>query len=76
MDKLNQILAQVLGIDENSITEKTSPETVESWDSFNGLMIVSELEQNFKVKFSMEEVLLVKNVGDIRKTLQKHQVQV
>ena len=76
MKRLNLLLSKVLGIDENSITDSTSPDNVESWDSFNGLMLVSELEKEFNVKFTMEEVTSVKNVKDIKNSLKKHGVNI
>ncbi len=72
MDKLNKILADVLEIEVSAITDQTSPETVQNWDSFNALIIVSELEAKFNVKFTMEEIVAVKNVGDIRAALKRH----
>lgn len=75
MDRLKNLLSKVLGIDPKSITDEISPANVESWDSFNGLVLVSELEKQFKVKFTIDEVTSVKNVGDIKKALQKHGVK-
>ncbi len=71
MKKLNAILSSVLGIKESEINDKTSPSNVDAWDSFNGLMLVSELEKEFKVKFTMDEVVSVK---DIKNSLKKHGV--
>ena len=42
--KLIALISRVLDIDKNSITDLTSPENTESWDSFNALVMVSELE--------------------------------
>lgn len=75
MMKLGEILSKVLGVDAQSITDATSPTNVESWDSFNGLFLVSELEKQFKVKFTIEEVTSVKNVGDIKAVLQRHGIK-
>lgn len=75
MKRLKAILSKVLDIDENSITDQTSPDNVETWDSFNALMLISELEKEFNVKFTMEEVTSVKNVGDIKKSLEKHRIK-
>ncbi|HLC74251.1 MAG TPA: acyl carrier protein [Candidatus Nanoarchaeia archaeon] len=75
MKKLNDILARVLEISNESITDETSPASVPSWDSFNGLMLVSELEREFNVHFTMEEVVAVKNVKDIKEALQRHGVK-
>jgi len=75
LKKLNVLIARVLGVDKNSITDATSPDTVDSWDSYNGLMLVSELEKDFNVHFTMDEVVAVKNVGDIKMALRRHAVE-
>jgi acyl carrier protein len=74
MKRLKAILSEVLDINESDINEETSPDDVESWDSFNGLILVSALENGFNVKFTMEEITSVKCVGDIKKALEKHGV--
>ena len=74
MITLKELLAKVLNVEANSITDESSPETINSWDSFNGLMLVSELESNFNVKFTMDEVLAVKKVSDIKDALRRHGV--
>jgi len=74
MKRLKTILSTILDIDEESIRDDTSPENVESWDSFNGLMMVSELEKTFSVHFTIEEINAVKSVKDIRDSLQRHGV--
>ena len=65
MAKIKKILSKVLEIKESSITDKTSPDNVPSWDSFNSLMLVSEIESEFRVKFSIQETVSIKNVKDI-----------
>lgn len=74
MHRLKAILSNVLEISEDEITGEMSPDTVESWDSFNGLVLVSELESKFNVKFTMDEVTAVKCVNDIKNSLIKHGV--
>ena len=75
MKRLNAILSRVLGIKESEINDKTSPSNVDSWDSFNGIMMVSELEKEFKVKFTIKEAASVKCVKDIKDSLKKHGVK-
>ena len=73
-EKLIALISRVLNIDKNLITDLTSPENVESWDSFNALVMVSELELEFEVHFSIEEVYSVTCVKDIRDVLRRHSV--
>lgn len=75
MKRVKNILSKILEIDENDITDETSPGNVETWDSFNGLMIASELENVFNVKFTMEEVTSAKCVKDIKDTLIRHGIK-
>lgn len=72
MSKLTAILSRVLEIPEGSMRDDTGPANVPSWDSFNGLLLVSELEEAFGVEFTMKEVTSVKTVGDIKVVLAKH----
>lgn len=74
MNRLNKVLSKVLRISEDQITDETSPDNAETWDSFNGLMLVSELESEFDMKFTMDEVMSVKCVKDIKEVLKKHGV--
>lgn len=76
MDKLKKILAKILEVDEGEINDKTSPKNTPTWDSYNALLMVSEIEQAFDKRFTMDEVMKVKNVGDIRKVLRKHGVKI
>lgn len=74
MSKLKDILSRILNMSPDSITDATGPENAESWDSFNSLLIATELEKEFKVKFSLEDIVSVKSVGDIKKILIKHEI--
>tara|TARA_Y100000996_G_scaffold293903_1_gene232511 strand:- start:34 stop:273 length:240 start_codon:yes stop_codon:yes gene_type:complete len=73
-EKLYEIIARVLSISVSDLNDDSSPENIESWDSFNGLVLVDELENHFKVKFTISEITNVKNVSDIKKYLTSHGV--
>ncbi len=76
MQTVEEVIARVLDINAATITDQTSPNDIEQWDSFNALLLVTELEKNFHVSFSLEEVVAVKKVGDIKTILNKHNVNV
>ena len=73
-EKLHNIISKVFSVPISEINDESSPETIESWDSFNGLILVDELESNFNVKFSVSEIIDVKNVKDIKRHLNNHGV--
>ena len=72
--KLYDIISKVFSIQISEINDESSPETIESWDSFNGLILVDELESSFNIKFSVSEIIDVKNVKDIKRHLNNHGV--
>ena len=69
-----EIIARVFSIPVSQVTDESGPENVESWDSFNGLVLVDELESHFNVKFTISEITDVKNVADIKRHLKNHNV--
>ena len=76
MKKLKKIISNVLKVSPAKINDQTSPANVKAWDSFHGLLMVTELEGRYKVRFTMEDVMAVKNVGDIKKSLRKYGVKI
>jgi len=73
-NKLYSIISKVMDVPESEINDQTSPENIESWDSFHGLVLVDELENNFNVKFTIEEIADVQNVGDIKRHIKNHNI--
>ena len=71
-EKLYNIISKVFSVPISEINDESSPETIESWDSFNGLILVNELESNFNIKFSLSEIIDIKNVKDIKRHLKNH----
>lgn len=74
-DEVFAIIARVFSVPESDINDQSSPENIESWDSFNGLVLVDELENHFKVKFTISEIIDVKTVADIKKHLKNHNIE-
>ena len=71
-EKLYQIISKVMKINIDNITDELGPESIENWTSFNGYVLLSELESGFDVKFSINEAMDVKNIADIKRHLKNH----
>lgn len=72
MKKLKRIIGKVLSVSPNKINEKTAPADIKNWDSFHGLLLFVELENSYNIKFTMEDIISVKCVGDIKRCLQNY----
>jgi acyl carrier protein len=58
------------------IDDESGPDTIENWDSFRGLVLFEELERKFEVKFTLNELLKIKNIKDIKDMLSLRGVSV
>lgn len=70
--RLYELIAKVMNIPVTSINDESRPESIESWTSFKGYVLLYELETEFKVKFTMDEAMDVKKIADIKKHLKNH----
>ena len=72
--KLYELVAKVMNVPVNSISDNSGPESIESWTSFKGYVLLYELETEFKVKFTIDEAMDVKKIADIKRHLGNHGV--
>ena len=72
MSKLSNIFVSVLGLSEEEIVSSLSPQTVSAWDSLNAIILLSEIEKAFDLKFDYDEAMSIKNFGDVMKLIEKH----
>jgi len=73
-EKLFEIVSKVLNIPVKKINDASGPETIEGWDSFNLYVLLDEIETAYNVRFELDEILEIKNVGHFKRILQKHGV--
>jgi len=64
MKSLRKIVGEILDIEPNKLNMNSSANDVPTWDSVNNLIIISEVEKEYKVKITISEVYKLKNLGD------------
>lgn len=64
-DRLNEVFQDVFDDDSITVTEQTTAADIEDWDSLSHITLVSAVEDEFRMKFSMKEVVEMKNVGEM-----------
>jgi acyl carrier protein len=55
-DRVRTIAADVFNVASSEITERSSPQSVASWDSIQHLNLILALEQEFDIAFEPEEM--------------------
>ena len=65
LEKLNEIFRDIFEDDSLVITETTTANDVEDWDSIEHINLIDAVEKEFGMKFKMQEVSGMKNVGEM-----------
>ena len=65
LEKLNEIFQDIFDDDSLVITETTTANDVEDWDSIEHINLIDAVEKEFGMKFKMQEVSGMKNVGEM-----------
>ena len=76
MKTFNQIVSKIFKIPEENITDDLSSKTIPEWDSMNYLMFIAELEKQFNVSFSMNEVMNADSLEAIKNVLRSKGAQI
>lgn len=69
--KIQSIVRDVLDDESLSVTANTEAADVEGWDSLAHINIVSQIESEFGVRFSLDELARFSAVGKIVEVLQQ-----
>jgi acyl carrier protein len=68
-DTLLQLIAGTLGVPPSDITEASNMSNTIKWDSLRQVMLMTELETNFGMELSDQEMLEATSVAKIRDVL-------
>jgi len=71
-ERLDKILMEILDLEEGELSDELTPETADYWDSLNHLRMISAIEQEFGIKFSMEEIQSIDSVAGLRQLVRRH----
>lgn len=70
MTAFNDIVAKIFNIKTEDVRDNMTSKDIPDWDSMNYLLFISELEKEFKVSFTMDEVLGADSLGALRTILE------
>ena len=59
-----EIFNDILDLEEGQLTPESSPEDIDEWDSMANVNIIVALEEEFKIKFKLEDIQDAKVVND------------
>ena len=64
-EKLNEVFRDVFDDEEILVTDITTAQDVDGWDSLMHITLISEIEDAFDIHFQMKDVMKMQNVGEM-----------
>ena len=64
-ERLNEVFRDVFDDDSISVGDATTAADVEGWDSLVHISLLSAIEDEFDIEFSMGQTVSMKNVGEM-----------
>ncbi|MCX6901175.1 MAG: acyl carrier protein [Verrucomicrobia bacterium] len=68
-EKVQTILVDVLHIPALQVRDSLAMKEVETWDSMRHMELVASIEQTFGIELTMDEIVSMISVGDIKRVL-------
>jgi len=65
-EKIKEIMASVLNIEIDKISDNSSPDTIEAWDSLKQMDLIISIEEEFNIEFSDEELVVDTYAGLVK----------
>ena len=71
LKEINKIFIDIIEDKDVVISESTTAEDIDEWDSLTHIQVVIEIEKKFNKKFTSAEILSWKSVGDMINGIEK-----
>ena len=67
-----EIFHDILDLDEGCVTQDSTPEDIDNWDSMSNVNIIVALEEEFRIKFKLEDIQDARTVNDFINLVNKY----
>ena len=71
-EKVVDICRDVFENDDLELNAESNANTVDEWDSLTHLNLINDIEEEFKMKFTLDEFSNSANLGELVDALMKH----
>jgi acyl carrier protein len=72
--RFREIVASILGISPEQVTDGLSADAVDTWDSLNHISLIGALEQEFGIRLPAENMVESQSIPQLRALLAEHGV--
>ncbi len=65
MENVTKIMQSTFDVNDLNVSNNTSAEDIDEWDSLSHIELISNIESQFKIRFALGELQDLKNVGEM-----------
>ncbi len=70
-ERIKVVMAQIFNVDIDTITEESSPESIDRWDSLKHMQLILAIEDEFDITFSDDEIPNLLSTSAIEETVRQ-----
>ena len=71
---VEEVVARIFSLDPSEVTDQSSKETIVEWDSMGHLLLITGLEEEFKVSLAIADAMEMTSVQQIKRILKDYGV--
>ena len=65
-EELQALVASIFGVASSVVKDDLERDAIDEWDSFNHLMLITEIEKEIGTKLTSEEIESIKTIKDLK----------
>lgn len=65
LKEITPIFARILEHNNFELTETSTTEDIDGWDSLTHMIIITEIEEHFNIKFKLVDLMSMENIGEL-----------
>ena len=69
--RIKDVMSAVFEISTDKINDKSSPDTVQSWDSLKHMILIIALEEEFEIIFSDDDIVNILSFDSFRSIIKE-----
>jgi acyl carrier protein len=72
--KLKNIISRLFGLEMDDIGDNSGSDNVQGWDSMGQILLIGEIERDFNVRLTPNEMSGINKLSAIKEVLRRHNV--
>lgn len=70
-EQLRSLIKEIMDLDINNLDSNRNLKEVSEWDSFYNLMLIAEIENHFRIRFSSSDIEGIDTINKILNLIKK-----